>query len=214
MNDNVVISIYQYLEKYREKSTCNKRKIASALVFSDRAYFAANGSPADPCTAKGREYCTRKGDDFTEMPEYDTCPSPCAEGSVNIGAKVDRVKEKGILISTDFPCERCTNIMIDAGIVSALYFGSFKNGEPRPREIIYGSWLAKNNIAIHWFSDSKRYSFEDEVKSLMRDSFLNSSIRTPGYVYLDHMKGNGIKARPERVKLLWTPKSELITIPF
>jgi deoxycytidylate deaminase len=214
MQTEIVKAMLEKCEKYKEKSTCNKRKVGSALVFPDGiAYFATNGSPIDPCTEKGKDYCTREGDGFIEMPEYETCPSACAEGSVIIHARTDGRKARdGTLISTDSPCERCTNLIIDSGIVSELYFGNYKNSEMRGRDFVYQIWMAREGISMNIIIGNRiyRYNNNDILDGLGRFEY---GIRTPDRVYLHQMIDNGIKAHAERVKLLWTP-NELVTVPL
>jgi deoxycytidylate deaminase len=212
MQTGLVRAILEKCEKYSEESRCNKRHVASALVFPDGvAYFATNGSPIDPCTEKGKDYCTRKGDGFIETPEYETCPSSCAEGSVIIQAIADgRRTKKGTLVSTDSPCERCTNLIIDSDVVSELYFGDYKNSEMRGRDLMYAIWMTEAGIQVNQVLDNGIHTHSNEGIS---DTFRKFSIRTPGYVYLHQMVDNGIKTHAERVKLLWTP-NELVTVPL
>lgn len=213
MQEDMLRALLRACEDYKENSTCNKRKIGAALVFPDGiAYFATNGSPIDHCTEKGKDYCTRKGDGFIEMPEYESCPSPCAEGSVVIMARLDGRKTKeGTLISTDFPCERCTNIIIDSDNVSGLYFGDYKKGNMRGRDLVYAMWMTENGITVNHLADDRLYVHSNEG---IPYTFRKFSIRTPGGAYLRQMLDNGIKIYAKRTRILWAPENKLITIPI
>ncbi len=211
MQKEMAKAILTECEKWTEKSTCNKRHIGSALVFPDGiAYFATNGSMSNPCTEKGKAYCTREGDGFKEMPEYFTCPSPCAEGSTIISALKDGRKERnGAIVSTDFPCERCTNLLIDSGIVSELYFSGFKDNKLRGRDYVYQIWMAREGISMNIVIGDKIFNYDNRDILDELGSFLYS-IRTPGSDYLPTIDIDRIPVKP--VKLLWTPKNEFITI--
>ncbi len=139
------IHYYQQLPQHALGSTCNKRKVAAALVFPDgMAFFGSSGSKQHSCTSRGRDYCTR-----SESLEYATCPSPCAEGETFIAAvRAGRDLRQSTVISTDLPCERCKNIIIDCGVES-LYFGMFKEGEEmRLRDAYYVEQMVLHHDAV------------------------------------------------------------------
>jgi deoxycytidylate deaminase len=208
MDEELVLSLMAKCFEYSNRSTCNRRRIAAALAFEDgTVYLAANGSPTDPCNEKGIDYCTRTYDSFAELSEYPSCPSPCAEGSVILSAKADG-KEGGTLLTTDFPCERCTSILIDSGIVSELYFGVYKNyGDQRGREFVYELWLSREGIPVYEVGLEKIFRHPDVTNNV---GVFRHAVRTPATVYLRQMEENGIKVCAERGKILWTAESSIL----
>ena len=128
MRNKTAVEIMETLLKYKEKSTCNKRKVAAALYFPGEIYYIAsyNGDHLNPCTDKGQDYCTREDGPF--LKEFLTCNSFCAEGYIIIDALKDEKELKdSTLITTDFPCERCTELII-GNKIPRLIFGQYKRG--------------------------------------------------------------------------------------
>ena len=172
--------MYHECERYSEGSTCNKRKVGAALILPDDSiYYATNGSVEDPCTRKGPDYCIRE-----QGPgpiEYFTCQSPCAEGAAMLKALGDsKPPTGGIIVTTYFPCERCTALIIDSGI-SELYFGGFKNNESRPREWQYQVWMTENGVSVNQLLDDGIHHYDNRGVSW---TFRQLAIRTTGVAFV------------------------------
>lgn len=147
MEEYLVRKILQRCEEHSERSTCNKRHVAAALVLPDagKLCYAING-PEESCCEKGPDYCIRE--QGPGVLNYLTCPSPCAEGRVILTTMEECDVRGGIIISTDFPCERCASIIADSGIAE-LYFGRFKNGQSRPRDWQYIISMTESGVSVN-----------------------------------------------------------------
>lgn len=111
--------------------------------------MGANGVADDSCKSKGKDYCQR--DDSIKGLEYLTCPSPCAEGAVITAALKDHGRDtvkKSTLVSTDFPCDRCKDIIIDYGITD-LFFGRYKESELREKDLLFAAQMHVNGVSVN-----------------------------------------------------------------
>ncbi|MBU4245905.1 MAG: hypothetical protein ABIF85_06795 [Nanoarchaeota archaeon] len=171
MANDFILDRYEFLKGYEENSHCNKRHVAALLNLNGRNYVGVNGDEYCSCKEKGLDFCAR---DKNYGLEFVTCPSLCAEGSAILTALfygvdssewtvkdaraflenkiADKALSRGILISTGFPCERCTSMIMDTGI-GEVYFGQFKNEEHLPDSNVVVRHKDALNIARMGYSN-------------------------------------------------------------
>ena len=155
MEEGLITELFEEAKRSMRLSTCNIRQTGAVLLLQNGSiYGAANGSSVDSCKSKGKDYCQR--DNSVDGLEYLTCPSLCAEGSAVITAMNDHGEDaikESIFISTDFPCDRCKNLIIDYK-VGKLYFGGFKENEPRLRDLFFAAQMSAYGVSVNQISES------------------------------------------------------------
>ncbi len=161
MDDDAIIANYLDVIRYgEENSGCNKGHLGAGLFFKNGdVLYGANGVIEGSCREKGQDYCIREKSDIDPYVQYTSCPSLCAEGTVLWKSRFFNPQdiEDSILISTNFPCGRCTALMhlfalMDVGI-KELYFGVYKEDEPREKDIFYADMLIDAGIRVNQIKD-------------------------------------------------------------
>ena len=146
MNIGNVARALQAFSNRSHESTCYKLKGVAAVLLPEVTYIGVSGGKKDPCTEN--DSCRRR---YSGSPvdEYNSCPSLCAEGDAIMTAEHDGNNVNGAtLVSTHSPCERCTLLMIDRGIVR-VYFGQYKNGQPREKDEVNISAMVYSGIKVN-----------------------------------------------------------------
>lgn len=215
MTHDFISDRFEFLNWYKDFSHCNKRHVAAMLNLNGRNYVGLNGNRYYSCKEKGPDFCTR---DKRYGLEYVTCPSSCAEGSAILTALFDGVDSSewsaeeirtylenkienkalsgGILITTGFPCERCTSIIMDTGI-SEVYFGRFKDENPmlntavtvRHKDALNIARMGFSNVTLHRIAECKDrygnivYKPEDIEPDTDYEFFARKGMRTSAIDY-------------------------------
>lgn len=202
MDETLVMQTFkELLEKSKGPGLCNKRNVHAALITkSGDIYYGQNGYKDDPCSEKGHHHCTReKG-----PAEYvGSCPSFCAEGPAildalgsdyeSLDSVIDALFSKKILkgstfITTDFPCERCASIIIDAGI-KEIYFGNYKEDEPRLRDAHSAAQMILSGVNIYRVlefidgDNALKYVVKKRDPGYIMKSFASGKARTSGEAF-------------------------------
>jgi deoxycytidylate deaminase len=206
MEEKIIRDVYNKCLENREKySTCNKRKVGAAIILPEivlpdhkiPVYYGVNGDLKDPCNKRGEDYCKREYGDAGMELQYFTCPSLCAEGSAILKAIIDeRIIKNGIIVSTAFPCKRCTSMIIDKGI-SELYFDEMKHNEVT-EAMLYIGWMVNRHISVNQITPKKIFNY-NHLELFHSHMFALSGTAQSSF-YLDSMFDP--KARKERAKFL------------
>ncbi len=229
MDNDLAIRALHQCRTYAARSTCNIRNVGAALFLDDGlVYMATNGTQQDACTLKGKEHCTR--DTSIGGLEYLTCPSPCAEGTAIIAALLDDKKVSGSsIVSTDFPCNRCKDILIDYG-VKELYFSAtgYTKGEPRLRDLFFAAQMVANGIVVHEiFQASRAGKTEYAVQPFIPDEALQRlaerAMRNNGEFYVRQILDSAFRAemarffeviKTQHMQQLLSPASVIVAQPL
>tara|TARA_Y100000310_G_C20617610_1_gene781489 strand:+ start:644 stop:1330 length:687 start_codon:yes stop_codon:yes gene_type:complete len=148
MDEELVVRLYEHALDMGQRSHCHKLQVGAALVLPDGSvHGGANGSVRESCL--GSDYCSRSEDPRLQ---YLTCPSACAEGTAIIGALHGRDYDYsslkgGEIVTTIFPCDRCVDLIIGLEL-DAVYFGSFKNGVPRPIRLYHVKQMEARDLKV------------------------------------------------------------------
>jgi deoxycytidylate deaminase len=178
MNEDLIIGLFEAAKEFSQNSTCNVRQTAAILILPDNTiYMGANGIAEDSCKSKGKDYCQR--DNSIKGLEYLTCPSPCAEGAVIAAALKEHGKDavkKSTLVSTDFPCDRCKDIIIDYEI-SDFFFGRYKQSEPRERDFLFAAQMHVNGVSVNQICSASGSDADYSILSIVPDPQLQNMAR-------------------------------------
>jgi hypothetical protein len=129
--------IMRTCEDLKTRSACCRRQVAAAYVTREFVYFGVNGNLAKPCLTK--EDCTRQKSDLFGIEQFQSCGSECAEGIAMAASLEDMFREEttlegSILVTTDFPCERCSltaALRMSTQGLNTLVFNRYGNGGAR-----------------------------------------------------------------------------------
>lgn len=148
--DNYLDAI-EYSDKY---SNCKKLSVGAVLVSKTWLFYGINGGQNINCKEGDSDNCRREyGVD--ELEQYRTCRSFCAEGDVLLSAEKNyKYFENCALITTLFPCSRCTKYIISSALTSGLkeiYFGAYKSddGKARLQDEFYADLLIDAGISVN-----------------------------------------------------------------
>ena len=117
--------IFNTLEKFRERSNCRRRKVAAALVTTDREFiqYAVNDiSEHDGVMECVKDGCLREALDVPSGRNHELCHTIHAEQKAII-----KLLEKGYsaqdatLYITHSPCSMCVKFIILTGIKRVVY---------------------------------------------------------------------------------------------
>lgn len=110
------------------RSTCLRRQVGAVMVRSERIISTGyNGSPRGivHCDQAG---CLRNTMNIPSGQRYELCRGVHAEQNAIINAAYYGMATAGtILYSTEQPCLICARMIINAGIRSVIYSGSFQD---------------------------------------------------------------------------------------
>jgi len=201
VDDDTIIKNYLKVLEFAELySGCTKAHLAAGLFSKDDRYepiLGANGVVSGSCRKK--EICTRKRDEDLQA-EFRSCPSACGEATVifNMHHIPPEELDDSYMICARPPCERCAAAMLLYGekeIITELYFGEYRNGEPRDKDNFNVDIVIASGIKVHQikFIDG-RYEIVDVKRAhdLNDPYYKERGLRLPNPVPYGHINGNNL----------------------
>ncbi|MFH1471861.1 MAG: hypothetical protein ABIF85_03095 [Nanoarchaeota archaeon] len=201
VDDDTIIRNYLKVLEFGEKhSGCSKAHLGAGLFSKDDSYepiLGANGVVRENCRKK--DSCTRVRDEGLQT-EFRSCPSACGEAAVlfNMYHISPEELENIYMISVRPPCERCTALMIMYGekeIMTELYFGEYRNGEPRDTDNFNVDVVIASGIKVHQikFVDGAYKIFDVEQKHDLNDPYYKKlGLKLPNPVPYGHIRRNNL----------------------